>query len=82
MPAQQNIVGPQVRKIRYQRGLTQQAMAARCEVLGMECSRAMISKIESQLRCVTDYELTILAQALKAPLLDLFPPRLRPSLER
>jgi transcriptional regulator with XRE-family HTH domain len=60
-----NIVGPQVRKLRYQRGLTQELFAARCSVLGLELSRATLSKIEAQLRCVTDSELLILAKALR-----------------
>ena len=60
-----NIVGPQVRKLRYQRGLTQELFAARCFVLGLELSRATLSKIEAQLRCVTDSELLILAKALR-----------------
>jgi transcriptional regulator with XRE-family HTH domain len=60
-----NIVGPQVRKLRYQRGLTQELFAARCSVLGLELSRATLSKIEAQLRCVTDSELLFLAKALR-----------------
>jgi transcriptional regulator with XRE-family HTH domain len=61
----QNIVGPQIRKLRDQRGLTQEMFAARCSVLGLELSRATLSKIEAQLRCVVDFELVVLAQALK-----------------
>ncbi len=62
---QKNLVGPQIRKLRYQKGLTQELFAARCSVLGLELSRATLSKIEAQLRCVTDAELMILAEALK-----------------
>jgi DNA-binding XRE family transcriptional regulator len=68
-----NIVGPQVRKLRDQRGLTQEMFAARCSVLGLELSRATLSKIESQLRCVADFELVILAQALKVEITALMP---------
>jgi transcriptional regulator with XRE-family HTH domain len=72
MPKKQNIVGPQVRKLRYQRNITQEAMAARCGVLGWDLSRATLSKIEAQLRCVTDAELDILAKALKVEIAELF----------
>ena len=58
-------MGPQIRKLRYQQELTQELFAARCSVLGLELSRGTLSKIEAQLRCVTDAELMILAKALK-----------------
>ena len=69
----QNIVGPQIRKLRYQQGVTQEAFAARCGVLGWDLSRATLSKIEARLRCVTDAELEILAKALKVDIAALFP---------
>ena len=71
----QNIVGPQIRKLRYQQGLTQELFAARCSVLGLELSRGTLSKIEAQLRCVTDAELMILAKALKVEPTALLPPK-------
>lgn len=70
----QNIVGPQVRKLRYQQGMTQGMFAARCSVLGWDLSRGTLSKIEAQLRCVTDGELVILAKALKVEPTALLPP--------
>ena len=73
MAKPQNIVGPQVRKLRYERGATQEALAARCGVLGWDLSRATLAKIEAQLRCVTDSELRVLANALKVTLDDLYP---------
>jgi len=82
MAKQQNIIGPQVRKLRYQREITQEALAARCGVLGWDLSRATLSKIEAQLRCVTDAELRILAQALKVGLDDLYPAASKPSLRK
>jgi hypothetical protein len=47
-------------------------LAARCGVLGWDLSRATLSKIEAQLRCVTDTELEILAKALKVEIAELF----------
>ena len=60
MAKRQNIVGPQVRQLRYERGLKQEDLAARCGVLGWDLSRGTLSKIEAQLRCVTDAELETL----------------------
>ena len=71
----QNIVGPQIKKLRYQQGLTQELFAARCSVLGLELSRATLSKIEAQLRCVTDSELVMLAEALRVDAAFLLPPK-------
>jgi len=73
MAAPQNIVGPQVRKLRCQQGMTQEALAARCGVLGWDLSRATLSKIEAQLRCVTDGELDFLARALRVEIPALYP---------
>lgn len=75
MANKQNIVGPQVRRLRDQQDMTQEALAARCNVLGWDLSRGTLSKIEAQLRCVTDGELRILADALKVRLDDLYPPK-------
>ncbi|MBI5821383.1 MAG: helix-turn-helix transcriptional regulator [Verrucomicrobia bacterium] len=64
MAAKQNTTGPQVAELRRKRGMTQEQFAARCSKLGLELSRVTLSKIESQLRCITDTELLALAEAL------------------
>ena len=68
-----NIVGPQVRRIRYQQGLTQPAFSAKCQLIGWDISREGIAKIESQMRCVSDMELLKLAKALRVHFSVLFP---------
>lgn len=68
-----NVVGSKIRSIRSQQGLTQEALAARCTVRGLDLSRATLSKIEAQLRCVTDKELIVLSKALGKRIEDLFP---------
>ena len=75
MAKRQNIVGPQVRQLRYERGLKQEDLAARCGVLGWDLSRGTLSKIEAQLRCVTDAELETLAKALRVEITALYPAR-------
>lgn len=70
----QNIVGPQVRKLRYVQGITQEQLAARCGVLGWDLSRGTLSKIEAQLRCVTDREVMVLAKSLRVKLDALYLP--------
>jgi transcriptional regulator with XRE-family HTH domain len=78
MAGKQNIIGAQVRRLRYAQGLTQELLAARCGLLGLELSRGTLSKIEAQIRCVSDVELQVIAEALKVPLEKLFPPK-KPS---
>jgi len=75
MAKPQNIVGPQVRRVRYQLGLTQEMLAACCARKGWDISRGTLSKVEAQLRCVTDSELVMLAAALGVSLESLMPPR-------
>ena len=77
MAKPKNIVGPQVRRLRDQQGVTQEMFAARCTVLGFELSRATLSKIEAQLRCVADSELVVLAEALKVEVQSLLPSKAR-----
>ena len=69
----QNIVGPQIRKLRYQKEFAQEMLAARCSVRGLDLSRATLSKVEAQLRCVTDQELIIFAEALGVDLKAHYP---------
>ena len=71
----QNIVGPIVRKIRYGKGWTQAMLSARCARAGWDIGENTISKIEAQLRCVTDEELFFLAKALNVKEQELFPVR-------
>ena len=73
MAANKNLVGPQIRKLRYQRNLTQELFAARCAVRGLDLSRGTLAKIEAQVRCVTDSELLVIAKALEVEIRDLYP---------
>jgi transcriptional regulator with XRE-family HTH domain len=73
----QNVIGAQVRKARCLRELTQDMLAARCGALGWDISRGTLSKIEAQLRRVTDRELWYLATALRTSLEDLYPKKMK-----
>lgn len=73
--ATQNLVGPQVRRLRTEAGLSQEALAAKLQLAGWDLSRGGLSKIEACLRRVNDAELWVLAKALSCPMADLFPAR-------
>lgn len=68
----QNTVGPQIRKIRYQKEMTQEMLTARCNRAGWDLSRGTLAKIEAQVRCVSDSELVVLAKALSVNINALF----------
>ncbi len=72
-----NMVGPQIRKLRYQMELTQPELAARCNRWGWDLSRETLAKIETQVRWVSDFELVCLANALSVRLDELLSPKER-----
>jgi ribosome-binding protein aMBF1 (putative translation factor) len=61
MAETQNIVGPVIRQLREKKGLTQAQLVAKLNLIGWDLSRGTLAKIEAQLRCVTDYEIPVLA---------------------
>ena len=67
-----NIVGQTVSRLRTKRGLSQAALAAKCQRLGWDISREVLARIESRIRCVTDAEIAFLAKALGVEIADLF----------
>ena len=71
-----NVVGPVIQTIRYSKGLTQEQLAARCQLAGLDISRSTLAQIESQLRCVTDLEMFLFARVLKVTTDQLFPKEL------
>jgi transcriptional regulator with XRE-family HTH domain len=73
MPAERNIIGPQLCRWRKDRGLTQPMLVARCNLMGWGMSREILAKIETRIRWVADAELACLAAALKVPVEALLP---------
>ncbi|MEI6072773.1 MAG: helix-turn-helix transcriptional regulator [Verrucomicrobiae bacterium] len=68
-----NLVGSQIRRLRTGQGLSQPALAAKCQRLGWDVGRDIIARIEARIRLVTDSELVFLARSLGVPLVSLFP---------
>jgi transcriptional regulator with XRE-family HTH domain len=64
MAKTQNIVGPVIRELREKKGLTQEQLVAKLNVIGWDLSRVTFAKIEAQIRCVADYEIPILAASV------------------
>lgn len=69
----QNIVGPQIRKLRYNRGWSQAQLAVELALEGLDVQREFVAQIEGQTHTVKDKDLPYFASALKVPVTDLFP---------
>ena len=69
----QNIIGPVIRRMRVEAGLSQEQLATKIQVTGWDLSRGGLSKIEAQLRRVNDAELLILARVFNCETQDLYP---------
>jgi len=67
-----NIIGTNVRKFRQQRGMSQQQLANKLELLPVYICRGSISRVEDQSRTVTDIEVAGLAEVLGVSIMDLF----------
>ena len=69
-----NVVGPQVRRLRSRREWSQNQLAIKLQLLGMEnATRVKVAKIESRLVGVADDDMIFLARALAVSPADLYP---------
>jgi len=68
-----NLVGPRVRRIRWERKLRQKDLAAKLQIAGWPLDRAGVSKIESGFIKVSDYQLLYLMHVLKVDAHELLP---------
>jgi transcriptional regulator with XRE-family HTH domain len=69
---ERNIIGKRIKKIRQLREITQEQLAARLTIQGIETDQTMISKIEEQIRGIPDYEVKAFSIALGVSIEDLF----------
>jgi transcriptional regulator with XRE-family HTH domain len=69
----QNLVGPQVRKLRYKRGWSQAQLAIQLQLKGLDVAREVVAQVEGQSHCVKDKDLPYFARVFGVSLVDLFP---------
>ena len=67
-----NVIGPKVKALRSSKRLSQEALAARCNIKKWDISRSTLAKIEAQVRRVNDKEVALLAEALNVSVNDLY----------
>jgi len=61
---QKNISGSRIRELRLKRRLSQEELAAKMQVEGIELEQNAISRLEMGQRFIPDYELPIFAKVL------------------
>lgn len=68
----QNMVGPRIKQLRLEKGMTQKTLAERLETLAVYVCRGSISHIEEQKRTITDIELAGIAEVLQVDISEFF----------
>lgn len=66
-----NVLAGRLRQAREKLGWSQSDLARELQLLGWDAGRTLVTKIELRERCVTDYELIVLARVLSVRLDDL-----------
>ncbi len=64
-----NLIGARVEFVRKSQGMKQKELLAQLQVRGIDLNASGLSKLEGQLRYVTDFELLALADILNVSLL-------------
>lgn len=67
-----NMIGNKLRELRKKKGLSQQALSDKLEMMAIYICRGSISRIEDKQRTVTDIELYGLSKILDVPIESLF----------
>lgn len=67
-----NIIGENLKLLRLQKGLSQEQLASKLHLLGLNLDRSAISRIESYSREVYDYEVSYFAAALNVDIINFY----------
>lgn len=62
------MAGEKIRVAREEAGMSQEQLAAKLQLAGLEITQKAVSRIETGLRVVPDYELNYFAEALSKDL--------------
>lgn len=64
-----NLIGARVEAARRSQGMRQKELLAQLQVRGVDMNASGLSKVEGQLRFVSDYELLAFAEILNTPVM-------------
>jgi transcriptional regulator with XRE-family HTH domain len=79
MHRDENVIGQNVAKFRYQRGWTQDELVGKLQLLGCDMTRDIIAKIETQRCVVTDKQIEFFGEIFGVKEGSLFPEKRRLS---
>jgi len=68
---ERNIVGAKVEQRRRVLGIKQKDLLTQLQIKGVDMNASALSKLEGQLRFVTDFELKALSEILNVPVTEL-----------
>ena len=63
-----NLAGERIREARESAGMSQEELAAQLQLRGLEITQKSISRIETGLRVLPDYELLFFSEVLNKPI--------------
>jgi transcriptional regulator with XRE-family HTH domain len=67
-----NLVGPQIRKLRVERGWSQAKFAVQLQLKGLDMGRDVVARIECQIRGIRDLDIPFFASTLGVEVSHLF----------
>lgn len=67
-----NVIGKNLKILREKEGISQQKLASKIHLLGLNMDRSAISRIESFTREVYDYEIVYFAMALNVSIVNFY----------
>ena len=67
-----NLVGKNIERLRKEKGIKQKDIIAQIQVMGCDMNPTSYSKLEGQIRNVTDKELYVIAKILGVQIEELF----------
>ena len=67
-----NLVGPQIRKLRVDRGWSQAKYAVQMQLKGLDMGRDVVARIECQIRGIRDLDIPFFASTLGVEVSHLF----------
>ncbi len=67
-----NLIGKNVKKLRKQLKMSQKQLSVKLELMSVYICRGSISRLEDQIRTVTDIEIYALAKVLGVSIAELF----------
>lgn len=67
-----NQCGPKIRRLRKAMNMSQEKMAGKCQIAGLNVNQKAISRTETGKRIVPDYELLFYSEFFGVPITELF----------